>query len=116
MKTQLWAIGLVLVATVIGAFGSLYFKLGSEKVSRDIRKLVTNYKLITGFILYGISSILYVIGLTGGELSVLYPTVATSYIWVCLLSVKYLKEEMNPWKWAGLALIVLGVGLVGLGS
>ena len=33
--------------------------------------------------------------LKGGDLSILYPFVALTYIWVSLLSVKFLGEKMN---------------------
>jgi uncharacterized membrane protein len=37
------------------------------------------------------------------------------YIWISILSVKYLKEKMNAFKWAGIGLIVVGAFLIGLG-
>jgi len=116
MTTQLWAIAMVLFATIIGAFGALYFKLGSETISIDIKKLIKNYKLILGFLFYGISSIFFIIALTGGELSVLYPFCAASYIWICLLSMKFLNEKMNKLKWLGIITIVIGITLIGVGS
>ena len=66
--------------------------------------------------MYGISTILFIPALKGGELSVLYPFVALAYIWVSLLSVKFLGEKMNKVKWLGIALIILGVSFIGLGS
>jgi len=116
MATQLWAIAMVLFATIIGAFGALYFKIGSETVSLDIKKLIKNYKLILGFLFYGISSIFFVIALTGGELSALYPISAASYIWVCLLSMKFLDEKMNKLKWLGIITIIIGITLIGIGG
>jgi uncharacterized membrane protein len=49
-----------------------------------------------------------------GELSVLYPFVATSYIWANLLAMKYLDEKMNKLKWLGIVFIIIGVGLIAL--
>jgi len=116
MATQLWAIATVLFGTVIGSFGALYFKIGSETISIDIKKIIKNYKLILGFLFYGISSIFFVIALRGGELSVLYPFCAASYIWVCLLSMKFLNEKMNKLKWLGIITIIIGITLIGLGG
>jgi drug/metabolite transporter (DMT)-like permease len=45
-------------------------------------------------------------------LSVLYPVLATSYIWVGWLSVRYLGEPFSGVQWAGVVLIVLGIGLI----
>jgi uncharacterized membrane protein len=116
MTTKLWAVALVLLGSVIGAFGSLYFKMGSDMVSRNIRELRRNYKLFYGFIFYGVSSILYMIGLRGGELSILYPLCSTGYIWIAILSVKFLGEKMNRWKWAGLFVIIVGIGVIGISN
>lgn len=116
MATQLWSIGLVILATIIGAFGPILLKKASAKRLSKISSLATNYHLFGGVALYGIGTILFIPALRGGELSVLYPFVALIYIWVSLLSVKFLGEKMNKLKWLGIALIIIGVTLIGLGS
>lgn len=115
MKTQLWAILLVFIGTIIGSFGSLYFKLGAKDLNFNIKKQLKNYRLMLGFLLYGTSAIFYIIALRGGELSVIYPLVSLAYIWVILLSIKILKEKMNLLKWLGIGGIALGVFFIGLG-
>ena len=116
MATQLWAVGLVILATIIGAFGPILLKKASAKKLSSIKSLMANYYLFGGVALYGVGTILFIPALKGGELSVLYPFVALVYIWVSLLSVKFLSEKMNKYKWAGIALIILGVSFIGLGS
>lgn len=106
---------MVLIATVFGAYGSLYLKLGSAKLTLSLQ-MIYNKSLWSGGILYLVSSIIFIIALRGGELSVLYPLVASSYIWVCLLSVKKLNEKMNRFKWLGILFIIAGVSLIGFGS
>ena len=107
--TQIWAMALVLLAAILGAFGQLNFKLGSDKFSIKIKELFRNRYLLIGVVLYGISAVMFIVSLKGGELSVLYPLVATSYIWTILLAKKVLKEEINAYKLAGVSMIVLGV-------
>ena len=116
MTTKLWAILLVVFATLIGAFGPILLKKASAKSLSKISSLATNYNLFGGVALYGIGTILFIPALRGGELSVLYPFVALSYIWVSLLSTKFLGEKMNKYKWMGIALIIMGVSFIGLGS
>ncbi len=106
--TQLWSIVLVLSAAVLGALGQLNFKLGSDKLSLKIKDLIRNKYLLIGVVLYGISAVMFILALKGGELSVLYPLVATSYIWTTLLAKKVLKENINVYKWSGVALILIG--------
>jgi len=115
-KMELYTLLTLMLAIILGAFGSLYFKIGSKKLSKNLSELLKNTALIKGAVMYGISAILYVFSLKGNELSVIYPMVATGYIWVCLLSVKFLKEKMTKEKWLGIFLIIIGVSFIGLGS
>jgi drug/metabolite transporter (DMT)-like permease len=114
--TELWAVGLILFGSFLGAFGSVYFKLGADKLKFTIKDLRGNRDLMRGIIIYGASTLFYLIGIKGGELTVLFPLVSTGYVWMCLLSIKYLHERMNMLKWGGISCIVLGVVLIGLGQ
>ena len=116
MATQLWAIGLVITATIAGAFGPILLKKASSKKLSSIKSLSTNYHLFGGVALYAIGTLLFIPALKGGDLSVLYPFVSLAYIWVSLLSVKFLGEKMDKFKWLGIASIIIGVTFIGLGS
>ncbi len=116
MATQIWAVGLVVLATLVGSFGPILLKKGSSDFGFNLKKLFSNYNLIGGVFLYGLSTILFIPALRGGELSVLYPFVSLSYIWVSLLSIRFLSEKMNLLKWCGVFLIVMGVSLIGFGG
>ena len=116
MNTEPWAIILTLIATTVGSFGPLFLKKGSSNLSINIKKIITNYNLILGISFYIIATLIYIPALKGGELSVLYPVLALTYVLVSLLSMKFLKEKMNLMKWLGVILIILGVALIGLGA
>jgi len=116
MKTQLWAVLLVLLATFIASFGPIFLKKGTKHLSFHWRSLMRNYNLILGIGLYVLSLVFYIPALRGGDLSVLYPIVAFGYVFVCFLSIKFLKEKMNLHKWTGIVFIILGVIAIGVGS
>jgi len=116
MPAQLWAIGLVISATLIGAFGPILLKKASAKKLTSISSLLKNYHLMGGIGLYAIGTTLFIPALKGGDLSILYPFVSLNYVWVSLLSVKFLGEKMNSFKWFGIAAIILGVSFIGIGS
>lgn len=116
MATTLSSVILVVVATGIGAFGALALKYGANKMTRKDKWSFLNNRLIIGVFLYGLSSIFFLIGLKDGDLSVLYPITSLSYIWISLLSIKMLHEKMNFYKWLGIAAILAGVVLIGIGS
>lgn len=116
METSLWAALTVVIATLIGSVGALFLKYGANKLSRDLRKLVKNHDLFMGVLCYGVSTVIFIVALRFGDLSVLYPITSLTYVWIALLSVKYLNEKMNFFKYAGIFSILVGVTLIGLGS
>ncbi|MBD3249563.1 EamA family transporter [Candidatus Woesearchaeota archaeon] len=116
MATKRWAIGLVLICTLFTSSAQVFFKFGAEILEFDILKIITNYYLIGGLMLYALGAVLLITALKGGELSVLYPIISTSYIWVALLSSYFFGDSLNMFKWAGIFLIVFGVSFVGFGS
>ena len=116
MTTKLWAVLLVLFTTLLTSSAQLLYKFGSATLTFDIIRILTNYYLITGIVLYAIGGILMILSFRGGEVSVLYPIIATSYIWVSFLSIKFLGETMNYFKWIGVILIISGIISIGFGS
>jgi len=115
--TDIMMLVLILVAAIIGSVGALFLKIGSAKFRihfsiKGIVEILTNYKLMFGVLLYGLSSVFFIMALRLGELSVVYPLTSLSYIFVAFLSVYFLKEKMNWYKWAGIGFIILGVVLV----
>lgn len=115
MNTPLWTIFVVIFATVFAAFAAVFLKKSSDNLAFNL-KFFFSKTLILSLVLYGISTIFYFIALKFGELSILYPMVASVYIWICLLSRKMLGENMNFLKWVGIAFIILGVTFLGLGA
>lgn len=116
MATKPWTIGLIVFCTFIIATAQILLKAGTKNLSFDT-SLFTNYALLGGLFLYLIGAILFIVALKYGELSVLYPVFATSYIWVCLLSSQFFPEDfMTVEKWVGVLVIILGVGLIGRGA
>lgn len=101
---------MMLIATIIGAFGAVCLKKGCKRI------LSFNFHLILGIFLYAMSALIYLIALKKEKLSVLYPIVSIGYVWISLFSTWFLGEKMNKFKWMGILLIVLGVILIGFGS
>lgn len=113
---------LVVCCTIIGAGAQILIKkgtglLGENPTMVDIAlAMVLNPWLLTGFSMYGVSMVLLVLALRHGELSLLYPVFALTYVWVTILSVLILHESMNAFKLAGIAIIVGGIAVLGRGS
>ena len=116
MSTKLWAVGIILFSTLLTSTAQLFYKFAADKLSFNILSLITNYELIIGMMLYAVGGVLLILSFRGGEVSVLYPLFATSYIWVIFLSIYVVVEIMNPYKWIGITTIVAGIVLIGFGS
>jgi len=110
-------VGLVFCCTILGAAAQILMKTGVNHMPQPgLLGIVTNLPLIGGYCLYGISTLLLVVALKEGELSLLYPVIALTYVWVTVLSFLIFHDDINPWKLAGIVLIVSGVGVLGKGG
>lgn len=116
MATKLWAALLVLFTTLLTSSAQIFYKLGSKTLEFSLISILTNHYLFAGILLYAIGGIFVILSFRGGEVSVLYPIIATSYIWVSFLSIKFLGETMNSFRWIGIILIIAGIASIGFGS
>ena len=107
---------LVFSCTILGAAAQLLMKIGMSHFVPHVAAILTNVPLIAGYALYGINTLMLVLALREGELSMLYPIIALTYVWVTLLSYLLLKEPANLFKNVGIATIVIGVAVLGRGG
>jgi multidrug transporter EmrE-like cation transporter len=109
------ALGLVFCCTLIGAAAQVFMKMGANAIAHPTPlQILTNVPLMSGYCLYGISTLLLVLALREGQLSLLYPVISLTYVWVTMLSVLIFKETLNPFKVAGLLIVVAGVAVLGM--
>ena len=108
---------LVFGCTVLGAAAQIFMKFGANGLAHPgLIGMATNLPLLCGLALYGLSTVLLVLALKDGELSLLYPVIALTYVWVTVLSLVILHDKPNPYKLAGIAVIVIGVSVLGRGG
>lgn len=115
MATPLWAILIVISSSVIGGLGQYFFKKASGHLNLNPLQIIKNTDILKGVFVYALGAIIWILILPYGELSTLYPFIAIVYIWVSIIAKKYFNEEINKFKIMGIAFIILGVVLVGLG-
>ena len=119
---------LVFGCTVFAGFAQVLMKYGAlhpmpaidladlSTVLTFVVALLGNWPLLLGYSLHACNAFLLIMALRHGELSVLFPIYALSYIWVDLLSLYFFHEHMNVWKTAGIVLVMGGVALLGRAS
>jgi drug/metabolite transporter (DMT)-like permease len=116
---------IVAACTILGAIAQLLIKVGMMPAHLDpsvkglvpvVLAVVTDVPLVAGYACYGLFTIAMVLALREGELSKLFPIIALTYVWVTLLSYWLLKDTPNLYKNAGIAVIVIGVAILGQGG
>ena len=100
---------IVILASFLGAVSQVLFKKVSNK---GLKKMLKDIKLYLALFLYVLATLMFIGALKFEKLTTLYPVVSMSYVWVGLLATRYLKEEMNYYKWGGIFFIIIGVLLV----
>jgi multidrug transporter EmrE-like cation transporter len=112
--TRAQSTALVFACTILGAAAQMLMKIGLNHLSQPgILGYVTSLPLFGGYCLYGLNTVLMVFALRDGELSILYPIIALTYVWVTILSVVFFHETFNLSKLLGIAVVVTGVAVMG---
>jgi drug/metabolite transporter (DMT)-like permease len=112
------AVWLVVFCTFIVAVAQILMKSGADyaKVHPGPIGIVTNPVLVVGYGLYAVVTVLIVVAFKDGELSVLYPILSLSYLWVAVLSFFIFHDTLNAYKLIGVSVIMCGVAVLGRGT
>lgn len=116
MEGKNFAMLLMLLTTVLTSIAQLLYKAGSASLSLDFFSAATNLPIISGIVLYAFGAVLMIKAFKLGEVTVLYPIVATSYIWVSLLSIPLFGENISSFQWLGIIAVVAGVIFIARGA
>jgi multidrug transporter EmrE-like cation transporter len=112
--TRAQSMTLVFCCTILGAAAQMLMKIGTGHLSQPgVMGYITSLPLLAGYCLYGLNTVLLVFALRDGELSILYPIIALTYVWVTILSVVWFHESLNFFKLVGISVVVIGVAVMG---
>ncbi len=115
MSTTKTAIVLALFCTLLITAGQVLWKLALEQNTGWFG--VVNSFFLIGSLSYAVAAFIFITSLKSGDLSVIYPITATSFIWVTLGSpIVFPTEIITIGKMVGVLLILLGVSSIGYGS
>ena len=114
---------IVLIAAVLGGTGHVFLAKGmrpvgdlieapSDRIGGMVTRAISNPWLIVGVVLQAGFFFIYLTLLTRADVSLVLPLTAIDYIVVAFLAQYLLGEIVTPVRWAGMALIVAGVGLL----
>jgi uncharacterized membrane protein len=107
---------LTLLAALVSSFAQLMFKRSVKRIDTlaHLFGLLRNRGVLLGLLGYGVGFLLYLVALSGGELSLVYPIFASSFIFVTLLSATLLRERITLIRAVGVLLVFAGIAIVAI--
>jgi drug/metabolite transporter (DMT)-like permease len=114
---------IVLIAAALGGTGHVFLSKGmrpvgdlteapSARLGGMVTRAIANPWLILGVALQASFFFIYLVLLSRADVSLVLPLTAIDYIVVAVLAQYMLGEIVTPVRWAGMGLIVAGVGLL----
>ena len=98
----------MLGSAIFGSVANVLLKLGTKKKIVWL-SFLTNKHLMLGLLFHGFAAVLGIIAYKWGELSLLFPIGAFSYVLTLLLAKHILHEHMNVYKVAAIVCIIIGI-------
>jgi len=113
------AIVIILIGVIFAAFGQVSWKLGMNEAGQlaafnytTLSTVLMNPYVLLGFVMYGLSTIFWLIALSKKDLSFVYPFISLTYIIVLVLSSLVLKESIGVNKIVGTLAIIIGLIII----
>jgi multidrug transporter EmrE-like cation transporter len=116
---------LILLSVTAGVAGQTAIKLGvSQPGASDaagnfgslVGMIIGSPLVILGLFLYGLGALAWIAVLSRMDLSLAYPFLALNFVLVALVSRFFLGETIPSLRWAGIAVICVGILLVARSS
>jgi len=117
-----WA---ALGAIVLGSFGHLLIKMGVTAAARQtlnssVLSRLGHYILqpaaMTGLLIYGVGTLLWIYAVSQRSISFLYPLTALTYVVVALGGRFIFGEVISRQRWLGIAVVMVGVAMLQLSA
>ena len=101
---------LVIAGSILAAAGQIFLKLGATGASSLAGFL--NSRVLVGFGLYGVGSLLWILALAKLPLTRVYPFTILTFVLVYMASAAVLGEQITGMVLAGAAIVLLGLVLI----
>ena len=113
---------LIFTGVALNALGQLLLKAGTNAVGRfefvadNIVPVATRFAfephILAGVLCYGVSLVVWIMGLSRIEVSVAYPLLSLGYVINAVAAWVLFGEALTPARIAGIGLIVVGVFVI----
>jgi multidrug transporter EmrE-like cation transporter len=117
---------LILISISIAVGGQILLKIGMNRIGNiNVNSMsslghlflgvVKSPIVLVGLFMYVISAAIWLIVISAVDLSFAYPFIGLTYVLILIVSKFILKESVNPIRWAGAAIITIGVVVISRG-
>ena len=115
-KTPVSSILFMSLSALVGAFSQATYKYMMNSLQGSMVNVLISPLLYAGLTLYGVATLLMVLSLRKGELSVLFPFRATTFVWVAIFSFFLFGEPFPLLKTLGILVIISALVFIGFGG
>ena len=117
---------LILISISIAVGGQILLKIGMNRIGNIAVNsmsslghlflgVVKSPIVLVGLFMYVISAAIWLVVISAVDLSFAYPFIGLTYVLILIVSKFILKEDVNPIRWAGAAIITIGVVVISRG-
>lgn len=111
--------GLLFINIILLVLGQTLWKMGTKSLDftlnfSNIIRIVINPYILSGIIVYGVATIIWIYLLSKSELSMIYPMQSLCYVLAALIGMFVFKELIPMTRWFGIGMIILGAYFVSL--
>jgi multidrug transporter EmrE-like cation transporter len=110
---QKWSFPGLVLCTFLVALAQFLLKNGSNHLAPTLEGTVFNISLVLGAGLYFVNAVLFILIIKNMDISVAYPTMSLSFVWVFIISYLAFNEPLSPWSLFGVVMIIIGVVFLG---
>ncbi|MFI5412759.1 MAG: SMR family transporter [Candidatus Micrarchaeales archaeon] len=106
---------ITLIAALVASFSQILYKKGLVNKITGVRSTIRAFKnkfVLIGLFGYLFSLVIYLFALSNAPLSIVYPTFASTFIFITLLSIVFLKEKASLSRIFGIFLVFLGIAII----
>lgn len=106
---------LLFTGVFLSASGAILLKVGAVNINYATgiynigTQIMFNWKIILGVLFYAVPVLIWIYLLKSIDVSYLQPLFASIYVITPLFAKYFLGEELNPIKWFGIGIIILGI-------
>lgn len=117
------AFAFIITGVILNAAAQLLLKAGTNALGGAIHltrdnwfltglKVATQWPIVVGMLCYGISLVVWILGLSRTDVTVAYPMLSLGYVIGAIGAWMFLGEVVSPQRMLALAVIVVGVVLL----